>query len=106
VLHEDGSVVELAGKGKGTNLVATATSPGKVSPDTREVTPVSRLAPGKTYELYRWDGSWKKWWEGVLGEEPPRFEQLPEDGLYWLLEKGSRKLERIFTIEGGRQRWW
>ena len=37
---------------------------------------------------------------------PLRFDALPADGLYWLVEKGSKRLERIFTIEEGMQRWW
>jgi hypothetical protein len=44
--------------------------------------------------------------EVVAGEDPLHFEDLPGDGLYWLVREGSRRLERIFTIENGRQRWW
>jgi hypothetical protein len=30
------------------------------------------------------------------------------DGLYWLVpvDDSPRRLERVFTIENGRQRWW
>ena len=42
----------------------------------------------------------------ILSKEPLRFEQLPADALYWMVAKESRRLERIFTIENGRQRWW
>ena len=73
---------------------------------TNVTTPVSYLARGKAYELFRWDAGWKKEGEGVAGEGPLVFEGLPEDGLYWLVEKGSKKLERIFTIEEGKQLWW
>lgn len=103
---EDGTIRQLPGAGAKTPLRATATSPQKTSPDTNVTTPVSYLAPGKTYELFRWDALWKKEGEGVAGEGPLAFEGLPEDGLYWLVEKGSKKLERIFTIEDGKQRWW
>ena len=35
-------------------------------------------------------------------------DDLTEDGLYWLVvdDGETRRLERVFTIEGGRQRWW
>ncbi len=118
LLLEDGSITPLPGTGPATALAATATSPQKTSPDTKQVTPVSFLAQGKTYVLHRWDRGWKRIGEGqapghpmiqgraAAGEGPLRFGGLPADGLYWLVEEGSKKLERIFTIEGGRQRWW
>lgn len=106
LLLEDGTERMLEGTGPETTLVATATSPRKTSPDTHETTPVSYLEPGKTYELFRWDGGWKKEGEGVAGEGPLVFDGVFEDALYWLVEKDSKKLERIFTVEGGRQRWW
>jgi hypothetical protein len=106
LLRGNGPVVTLAGSGPTASLAATATSPRKVSPDTKVETPVSYLATGKTYVLQRWDGNWKKEGEGVAGEGGLAFEGLPADGLYWLVEEGSKKLERIFTIEDGKQRWW
>ncbi len=106
LLLEDGSTRPLPGTGPATELAATATSPSKTSPDTKQTTPVSFLATGRTYELHRWDGGWRKAGEGAAGEGPVLFEGLPADGLYWLVEKDSRRLERIFTIEGTKQRWW
>ena len=70
------------------------------------VAPASHLKPGATYLLQRWNGRWKPVKTFVATKEPPRFTDLPADGLYWLVEKRSRKLERIFTIENGRQRFW
>jgi hypothetical protein len=61
---------------------------------------------GKTCELFRWSDGWQKVGEGAAGDGPLLFEGLPADGLYWLVERGSRKLERIFTIEDGKQKWW
>ena len=57
--------------------------------------------------LSRWTGAWAE----VRTSPPPAgaatFEDLPADGLYWLVAKESRKrLERPFTIEAGRQRFW
>lgn len=106
LVHKHGAHQPLPCTGAKTTLRATATSPQKTSPDTQVTTPVSHLVPGRTYELFRWDAQWQKEGEGVAGEGPLVFEGLPEDGLYWLVEKGSKKLERIFTIEEGGQRWW
>jgi hypothetical protein len=99
--------VRLWGDGPGTALVATAVAPEQQNVDTRVVTPVSHLREGMTYVLHQWtyDG-WKVLKETVATKEPLRFEDLPSDGLYWLVEKESRRLERPFTIENGRQRFW
>jgi len=105
-VEKDGSVTFLPGRKEEVTLLATSTSPAKVSPDTGEVTPVSRLKEGETYTLHCWDNGWTEIGEVVAGKEPLSFETLPADSLYWLVCKGSRKLERIFTIENGRQRWW
>jgi hypothetical protein len=35
------------------------------------------------------------------------FKNVPSNAFYWLTEDGSRKEERIFTIDDkGRQVWW
>jgi hypothetical protein len=101
LLLEDGTTRALPGAGAKATLLATATGPRKTSPDTRVTTPVSHLVKGRTYDLFRWDAGWRKEGEGVAGEGPLRFDALPADRLYWLVEKGSKKLERIFTIEEG-----
>ena len=44
--------------------------------------------------------------QGKLRNEPLSFENLPGDGLYWLVAEESRRLERIFTLVEGRQRFW
>jgi len=102
----DGSVVPLPGKGAPASVIATSVHPRKVSPDTGAVTPVSYLKPGTEYVLKAWRDGWVDVAERTAGEDPLRFEGLAGDGLYWLVEKESRRLERVFTIEEGRQRWW
>lgn len=106
VLGKDGTVATLAGTGAKSALRANAVDAGFVSVDTKAETPVSHLAKGTTYTLQRWDGAWKPVEEFAAGDDPREFTDLPADGLYWLVAKDSRKLERIFTIEDGRQRWW
>jgi hypothetical protein len=104
--RKDGGV-RLPGDSPGTALVATAVAPQQQSADTRVVTPVSHLRPGATYVFHQWTTEgWKVLREVVATEDPLTFDDLPADGLFWLVEKESRRLERPFTIENGRQRFW
>jgi hypothetical protein len=106
LVFREGEVVPLPGRGMAVTVDAISVHPKKVSPDTGEETPTSFLKAGKTYILKRWDDGWKDVTELKANKEPLRFTDLAGDGLYWLVEKDSRRLERVFTIENGRQRWW
>ncbi|MHC4954710.1 MAG: transglutaminase domain-containing protein [Planctomycetota bacterium] len=111
IVHRDGTIQALGGAGKPTIVSAISVHPKKVSPDTGKVTPVSYLKDGQIYVLKRWSTE-NKGWHIVGGatatSEPLRFENLPGDGLFWLVPKDDspRRLERVFTIEDGKQRWW
>jgi hypothetical protein len=97
----------LPGTGRKVGLQATAVAPSQTSIDTQVTTPVSTLVAGTTYILRQWRADdWQVLKEVIAGNEPLRFEGLPEDGLYWLVAKDSKRLERPFTIENGRQRFW
>jgi hypothetical protein len=77
------------------------------SPDGKE--PATRLAEGTPYVLKRWDvheAAWHDVSEQVAGKEPLEFRDLPRDGLYWLVAKEYHRLERPFTIEAGKPRFW
>jgi len=74
--------------------------------DTGDVTPTSSLTAGASYRLQLWrDGAWTDLRSVVGSEEPVAAAGVPADGLYRLLEPESDDLERIFTIEAGRQRF-
>jgi len=66
----------------------------------------SFLTPGKEYELFYWDDGWQSVGKITAGEQPLQFENVPTDGLYWLVAKDSDDEERIFTIDDNRQVWW
>jgi len=104
---KDGGVRRLWGDGAPSEVHLVAVRPRQTSVDTGESTPISYLEPGVKYTLQRWtlDG-WKQVIELVAGERVPLAEGLAGDGLYWMVAEGSRRLERVFTIEEGRQRWW
>lgn len=107
VLHADGRVERLPRNGPAVQVLVTAVAPAQTSVDTHVTTPVSELMEGATYVLQQWGrGRWEAVQEVVAGKEPLRFDDLAADGLYWLVEKGSKRLERPFTIEAGRQRFW
>jgi hypothetical protein len=106
IVRTDGSMERLRGHSEGISGVLTASAPRRKSVDTHVETPVSHLKEGTTYEFYFWDGDWQLLETFTAGTEPHGFLRLPKDGLYWLIEKDFRKLERIFTIKDGRQVWW
>jgi hypothetical protein len=66
-----------------------------------------RVDPGITYELLVWDGGWKPVARrSADAQKPATFEAVPGGHLYWLVADGSRRLERIFTVEGGQVVYW
>ncbi len=107
ILHKDGRVEPLSGNGATTHAVLNAVSPPQKSPDTHVETPTMFLEEGVTYVLQRWTpAGWETVKEVVAQKEPFSVEGLACDGLYWMVAKDSRRLERPFTIDAGRQRWW
>ena len=71
------------------------------------LTPVSFLEEGTEYVLQRWEGGdWVEVERFTADAQPRRFDDLTTGALYWLVKSESRRLERVFTIESGRQRWW
>ena len=61
---------------------------------------------GKAYQLFYWNDEWISAGEMIADGHPLIFSEIPNHGLYWLVEKDSRREERIFTIEDGKQVWW
>ncbi|MCC7139826.1 MAG: hypothetical protein IT460_15490 [Planctomycetes bacterium] len=108
LLRADGRVERFAGCESRESLVVTATLPEQQSADTKAVTPPTHLRPGATYRLQRWDGAWTTVKEFVAGPDAPRFDDLSGSRLWWLVEQDGRTehLERPFSIEDGRQRFW
>lgn len=84
----------------------TATVPETPDADTHTDRPMIVVKPGKTYELFVWNDGWDSLGKQTAGEQPVSFGSVPGGGLYWLVAEGSRRLERIFTIEAGQQVWW
>ena len=108
ILGQDGSIHTLDGDGQATvDIEITVTKPDIPDADLQITKPRIVVEPGKTYELFVWgDGQWDSLGKQIAGDEPVAFKAVPANRLYWLVEEDSRRLERIFTIEEGRQKWW
>jgi hypothetical protein len=108
ILDKDGRMRPLAGSSvHHESLMATSTRPATPDADTRVTIPSTVVKAGAAYELFRWkDGGWRSVGRIEPGMQENLFERLPDDALYWLVEDNSEKLERIFTIEHGRQVFW
>ena len=108
ILTRDGNVRALTGDGDNTlTIELTVIKPEVPDADMQITKPMFVVEPGKTYELFVWgDGEWDSLGKQVAGDEPVSFDSVPAGRLYWLVEEDSRRLERIFTIEAGKQHWW
>jgi hypothetical protein len=107
ILTREGAVRMLAGEAK-TQLAIqiAATAPETADADTHTNRPTLVVKPGKTYELFVWNDGWVSQGKRVAGDQPVSFASVPAGRLLWLVEEDSRRLERIFTIDAGRQAWW
>lgn len=104
-LHEDGSREAYAGSGDAVAADLVATGRGKLQLDSAG-RPKSRLTPAASYELFIWkEGGWQSLGKQTATEAPIHAERLPEDGLFWLVQDDSRRLERPFALADGAQVW-
>lgn len=106
ILTEDGAIRPLVATGDTTDIEIVVTKPDTPDADTRVDKPKIVVKPGKTYELSVWDDGWTSLGKKVAGDRPVSFEAVPNGLLFWLVAEKSRKLERIFTIEDGKQIFW
>jgi len=106
ILEKDGRMRELTGEQNQkmkVTLVSTS-QPPKVK--ATEAPKKSYLIPEKEYELSYWKDQWVSVGKAVATDQPLEFSDVSVGFLYWLVATDSRKEERIFTIEDGKQVWW
>ena len=102
-----GAVRELTGTNEAkTPLRLEATAPEGLYGAGEAAKPPTHLEAGRRYELLVWDNGWVSAGEQSAEGATLTFDAVPTGRLYWLVVKDARKLERIFTIEDGRQVWW
>jgi len=79
----------------------------RITKETTDFIEQAEFIAGKSYTLFYWDDKWEKIGMQIAGNGPLKFSKVPSKAIYWLVEDGSRKEERIFTIdETGKQIWW
>jgi hypothetical protein len=79
----------------------------RITKETTDFIEHAEFNPGKMYILYYWNDKWVEAGKKVAVDGPLVFEDIPSDAIYWLVEEGSRKEERIFTVDkDGMQVWW
>ena len=105
ILGGDCGTRKLSGDGRNIEVSLVSTTSRKLEISTDGVAR-SYLTSGREYELSYWDNGWQSLGEVSAGDGPLRFENVPADRLYWLVEEDSKKEERIFTIEDNVQVWW
>lgn len=106
ILSKDGEVQPLIGADSKLTIELSEVVPKTPDADTRRDKPQVQVQPGKTYELFSWQDGWQSQGKRVAGAQPVAFDDVPGGRLYWVVEEGGRKLERIFTVSAGRQTWW
>ncbi len=105
ILEKNGDLYYLNGDDNRINLELISVTK-KVFKQATENKEISFLETGKQYELFYWDEEWKTQGCLIADDQPLLFEDMPIGHLYWLVQKDSRKDERIFTYENGVQIWW
>lgn len=107
IVTPEGEIRTLGGDaGADAAVEITTTKPEVLDPDLATTLPSIVVEPGKEYEMFVWDREWKSLGKKEAGEKPVAFDKLPSGRLYWLTQEGPRRLERIFTVESGKQCWW
>ncbi|NOZ07989.1 MAG: transglutaminase domain-containing protein [FCB group bacterium] len=106
ILTTEGQIIPLDGSSSAPvdlQLISTTRVKFEAATEARDIV---ALNEGKTYILKYWNDGWTDVGEQQAGSDPLIFKEVPGDRLYWLVEKDSRREERIFTWENGRQVWW
>ncbi|GAB4330919.1 MAG: transglutaminase-like domain-containing protein [Bacteroidales bacterium] len=79
----------------------------RITKETTDFSEEASFTPGAIYILYYWRDKWEEAGRAVAGKGPLHFSNVPSGALYWLVQEGSRKEERIFTLNSeGHQVWW
>ncbi len=106
ILRSDGSRQELSPAEQSTITVSLTSTTRREQAVSTDSIGHTFLTAGKEYELFYWQEGWQSLGKAVATDQPLVFAEVPAGCLYWLVETGSDKEERIFTIENGRQVWW
>jgi len=107
ILNEDGTISENVADTINTINIDLYSTTKKVTRLTTDEIEKASFKNGAEYELFYWNDKWIKISSQIAKEEKPlHFESVPSNALYWLVEKDSKKDERIFTIVDSKVKWW
>jgi len=105
ILQKDESLRAIRGNHSIQKMTLLSTTKKKIANATEEKQ-IVHLKGECEYELFYWGNEWISVGKQTATQEPLIFVDIPADRLYWLVETGARKEERIFTYENGKQLWW
>lgn len=106
ILNEDGSITENIADTINTISVDLYSTTRKVTRLTTDEIEKASFKDGAEYELFYWNDKWVKISSKIAkGDKPLHFDNVPSNALFWLVEKDSKKEERIFTIVDGEVKW-
>ncbi len=105
ILQKDGSLKIIRSNRSIQVMTLYSTTKKKIANATEEKQ-IVHLKEGIEYELFYWEDEWQSIGKQTVTSEPLIFVDVSADRLYWLVESKSRKEERIFTYEDGKQIWW
>jgi hypothetical protein len=107
ILSDSGKVVPAVPDGSNRISITLYSTTRRVTRETTDFVEEAALNPGGVYVLYYWNDKWVEGGRRTAAYGPLVFSGVPSDALYWLVEEGSRKEERIFTVDdAGQQVWW
>ncbi len=107
ILTDSGKVEPKVPDGSHKILVKLFSTTKRLTKETTDFIELADFNEGTNYDLYFWNGKWELVGTEKAGKGPLVFNNVPSNAIYWLVEEGSRKEERIFTLdENGNQVWW
>ncbi|MBC8479718.1 MAG: transglutaminase domain-containing protein [FCB group bacterium] len=105
ILHSSNEAEIITGSESTVDLRLVSTTKVTVE-DATEGKDIVHLTEGNEYELFYWHDGWQSAGGITSGKDPIQFQDVPANRLYWLVEKESRREERIFTWDKNQQVWW
>jgi len=107
ILKYNGSISETIADTINTISINLYSTTRKVTKKATDEIEKASFKDGAEYELFYWNDDWIKVdAKPAVKERPLHFDRVPSNALYWLVEKDSKKEERIFTVVDGGVKWW
>lgn len=106
ILYDDCTLISLAPQKNQSSQVDFSETTQRTLAISTDGVHNSALVSGKEYELFYWNDAWQSVGKMTAEQNRLAFADVPSGCLYWLVETGSNKEERIFTLENGSQVWW